>query len=65
MLSEMLQSVEGMEIFQISGLVFFFVFFIGVVIWTMRQDKRLFDRMSNLPLGEVMNKDSHGDLKND
>jgi hypothetical protein len=50
MLSRYLQSVTGIENIGIVSLVFAFVLFIGIVIWTVKRSRRYMERMSRLPL---------------
>ena len=50
MYKELLQSIEGIEIYPIISLLIFIAFFIGVVIWIVRMDKKYVKEMESLPL---------------
>ncbi len=47
---EVLRAIEGIDVYPVISLVMFFIFFVIVIIWTLKADKRFIDRMSNLPL---------------
>lgn len=47
---EVLRAIEGIDIYPVISLIIFCVFFIGVIIWTVRADKNFISKMSNLPL---------------
>lgn len=50
MYKNVLENINGVEIFPIISLIVFFIFFIVVVIWVLKADKSYLSRMSNLPL---------------
>ncbi|HHL70979.1 MAG TPA: cbb3-type cytochrome c oxidase subunit 3 [Bacteroidetes bacterium] len=50
MFSQILSHIAEIELFPIIGLVIFFTFFIGVIIWTVRLDNNVVDHMKELPL---------------
>lgn len=50
MYKELLQSIEGIEIYPIISLFIFIALFIGVVIWIVRMDKKYVKEMESLPL---------------
>ena len=50
MLSRYLQSVTGIESIGIISLLFAFVLFIGIVVWTVKRSAKYTERMSRLPL---------------
>lgn len=43
-------SIEGIEIFPLISFLLFFTFFVLVLVYVMRQDKKHIQEMSNLPL---------------
>jgi len=43
-------SVDGLEIFPLISFLLFFTFFLLVLFYVMRQDKKHIQEMSNLPL---------------
>ena len=50
MFKNYIESIQGVEIFGIIGLVIFFLFFIAVTVWLIKLDKKYIDKMKNLPL---------------
>ena len=50
MYKNILQSIDGVEIYAIIALLIFFLFFIGVTIWLLKVDKDYLKKMSKLPL---------------
>jgi cytochrome c oxidase cbb3-type subunit IV len=50
MLRRILENTEGADIYAITGLIFFVLSFIGIVIWIFRADKNYLKKMRNLPL---------------
>ncbi len=50
MYKEVLQSIEGIGIYPIISLLFFFVFFVGILVWYFRADKAYLKKMAELPL---------------
>lgn len=47
-----LDNIAGLEIFAIIGLIIFFSFFIGLLIWVIRMKKKKAEEYSRLPLEE-------------
>ncbi|MCA2004696.1 MAG: cbb3-type cytochrome c oxidase subunit 3 [Ignavibacterium sp.] len=56
MYKEILQSIEGVEIYPIISLIVFVLFFIVVTVWLIRMDKNYINEMKQLPLN---NEDSY------
>jgi len=54
-----LQSIEGIEFFTIVSMVIFILFFIGMIIWLFKVDKKYIKTMSELPLEEGNNEFSN------
>ena len=52
MYRNILQSIQDIQIWPVIGLIIFFVFFIGVLISTIKTDRNLVEKMKNLPLDE-------------
>lgn len=50
MYKELLQSVEGIEIYPLVSLFIFIAFSIGIVIWVVKLDKSYVREMETLPL---------------
>lgn len=55
MIREVLQSIEGIEIYPIISLIIFFSIFIGIVVWVVKMDKNKADRYNKIPLDEDNN----------
>jgi len=45
-----LESITGIEIYPLISLVIFTVFFVSVIIWVVKLDKKTVTRLENLPL---------------
>ncbi len=56
MYKEILQSIEGVEIYPIISLIVFVLFFIVVTIRLIRMDKNYINEMKQLPLNNDDNK---------
>ena len=57
---EVLRAIAGIDIYPVVSLVIFFVFFVIIIIRTIKADKRVIEKMSNLPLennNETKNRD--------
>jgi cbb3-type cytochrome oxidase subunit 3 len=50
MISKVLSSIAGIEIFPIISFLLFFSFFIGMLVVVLRMNKKHIDKMRNLPL---------------
>ncbi|MBL1212613.1 MAG: cbb3-type cytochrome c oxidase subunit 3 [Ignavibacteriae bacterium] len=50
MFSDNLETIDGVSIFPIIGLILFFLIFIGIVIWAFKADKKYIKKMENIPL---------------
>ena len=44
------ESIDGLEIYPIFSLIVFFIFFVLVVIWSMKADKNYLKKMEEIPL---------------
>ena len=55
MFKEVLQSIEGIEFYTIVSMIILILFFIGIVIWLFKVDKKYIKIMSELPLKEENN----------
>jgi len=56
MFKEVLQSIQGIEFYTIVSMLILILFFIGIVIWLFKVDKKYIKEMSELPLNEENNK---------
>ncbi|MEJ2614752.1 MAG: cbb3-type cytochrome c oxidase subunit 3 [Ignavibacteriaceae bacterium] len=52
MYKEVLQSIEGIGIYPIISMIVFVIFFVIVLIWYFKADKKYLNKMSNLPLDD-------------
>jgi hypothetical protein len=55
MYKELLQSIEGIEIYPLISLFIFLALFIGVVIWIAKLDRGYVKEMETLPLEDDEN----------
>ncbi len=63
MYKQVLESISGIEIFPVVALLLFFLMFMAILLWIFLIDKKTITRMSNIPLDETENINSHGGLK--
>jgi cbb3-type cytochrome oxidase subunit 3 len=59
MIKEVLQSIEGIESYTIVSMIILILFFIGILIWLFKVDKKYIKHMSELPLNENNNEVSN------
>jgi cytochrome c oxidase cbb3-type subunit IV len=45
-----LESIDGIELFAIAGLIIFFAFFIAIVVKVMRMKQKKVEEFSRMPL---------------
>ena len=45
-----LETIIGIEIYPIISLTIFFLFFIGIIYWVIKMDKKHINEVCNLPL---------------
>ena len=50
-----LTSIDGIEIFPIISLLIFFTFFVGMLIYISKVDKKTINKIKNMPLNEDQN----------
>jgi len=50
MFKEIFESMSNIGIFGLISMIFFFLIFLGVIIWTIRADKKYLKKMENMPL---------------
>jgi len=53
-------SMDGIEIYPIISLSIFFLFFTGLIVYTMRMNKGFISEMSNAPLTEDQETQNEG-----
>lgn len=59
MYKNILQSINGVEVYAIIALLIFFLFFVGITIWLLKVDKNYLKEMSELPLEQDSNEISN------
>ncbi len=47
-----LESISGVEIYPLTSLMIFFIFFVLLGIYVLRMDKTIVEEINNLPLNE-------------
>jgi hypothetical protein len=45
-----LEKISGVSIYALTSFMIFGLFFLGVVIWSIKADKRMINEISELPL---------------
>jgi len=45
-----METIAGIEVYPLISLVIFFAFFIGLTIYVIKVDKKVFEKISNIPL---------------
>ena len=44
------ERIEGIEIYPIISLIIFITFFVGLLIWVLKVDKKYINKMKGMPL---------------
>jgi hypothetical protein len=52
MYKDILQSIDGVELYAIAAMIIFILFFLVMIIWLIKVDKNYIKKMSELPLKE-------------
>jgi len=65
MYKDILNSINGVEIFPIIALIIFFIVFISMIIWVIKLDKTRIKKMSLLPLEDTSFEKIDGDIENE
>lgn len=50
MFKQIFESMSDIGIFGLFSMILFFLIFIGIIIWTIRADKKYLKKMENMPL---------------
>jgi cytochrome c oxidase cbb3-type subunit 4 len=53
MYQEILQSIEGIELYPLISLFIFLVLFAGITLWIFKLDKKYIKKMEALPLEDT------------
>lgn len=64
MYKELLQSIDGVSVYPIISLIVFVLFFVVILVWMLKVDKKYIKKMENLPFEqeEKNNFNNTGDL---
>lgn len=64
MYKELLQSIDGVSVYPIISLIVFGLFFVVILVWMLKVDKKYIKKMENLPFEkeEENNFNNTGDL---
>ena len=65
MFSNVLQNINGVEIYPIISLLIFITFFLSVIIWTVKLDKKYVNKLSKLPLEDSQVEVIDGEIENE
>ena len=44
------ETIENIEVAPVISLLIFFLFFVGLIIWVVKVDKKQIEKLKNLPL---------------
>jgi cbb3-type cytochrome oxidase subunit 3 len=50
MFKQIFESMSNIGIFGLTSMILFFLIFIGVIVWTIRADKKYLKKMEHMPL---------------
>jgi cytochrome c oxidase cbb3-type subunit 4 len=62
MYKNVLQSIDNIAIWPVISFVIFFLFFICLLWWVFTTDKKVIDKMKDLPLEKSENNDAYLNL---
>lgn len=65
MISDLLSSTEGVSVYAIVALISFIMVFLGVIVWTIKVDKKYLTKMKNLPLSNENNSNNNPEKGNE
>jgi cbb3-type cytochrome oxidase subunit 3 len=63
MYKNVLQSIENIEIWPVISFVIFFIFFLCLLLWVFTADKKLIEKMRNLPMDDETPSNHLSDVK--
>lgn len=52
MYKNILQSIDNIEIWPVISFIIFFIFFLGLLWWTLTADNNFINTMKNIPLDD-------------
>jgi cytochrome c oxidase cbb3-type subunit 4 len=56
MYKNVLQSIENIEIWPVISFMIFFIFFLCLLLWVFTTDKKLIEKMKQMPLEDSASK---------
>jgi cytochrome c oxidase cbb3-type subunit 4 len=62
MYKNVLQNIDNVAIWPVISFVIFFLFFICLLWWVFTTDKKVIDKMKDLPLEKLENNDAYLNL---
>ena len=62
MYKNVLQNIDNIAIWPVISFVIFFLFFICLLWWVLTADKKVIDKMRDLPFEKSENNDAHLNL---
>ncbi len=65
MIRNLLQSIEGVEIYPLISLIVFIIFFVVILVWMFKIDKNYIKEMEQLPLDSNNNRNLNSTGTND
>lgn len=63
MYKNVLQSIDNIQIWPVISFVIFFVFFLCLLLWVFTADKKLINKMKNLPIESDQAVTNESDIK--
>ena len=65
MYKELLQSIEGIEIYPLISLFIFLALFAGITVWILKLDKKYVKEMETLPLDDGTKSENTKSMKSE
>ena len=65
MYKELLQSIEGIEIYPLISLFIFLALFAGITVWILKLDKKYVNEMEILPLDDGVESGNNKKMKSE
>jgi cytochrome c oxidase cbb3-type subunit 4 len=65
MYKEILQSIEGIELYPLISLFIFLALFAGITFWIFRLDKKYVKEMETLPLDDAVESGNNKQVKSE
>jgi cbb3-type cytochrome oxidase subunit 3 len=59
MYRHILESLDNIQAYPLFSLLLFFTFFVAIIIWVVKSDKKYINKLKNLPLDDVTIRDDN------